>query len=384
MSDNESPQDPEPPPGLYDCSPIQDGRRDRKKTERLSLAAPKEKIFEVPAGKGTCLGDIPIIEHLISKENSETLRPLHQALFKTLGQVHLIKRNLRKFNGFAFSRDSEEFEKKSERLSKLTISELKVLCSFLSLERSGSKEEFVERIMSFLLEPKDEGKKVPQPKKRKSSTKRKKSKKGKTSKKEKKTEKRGDSEASNSDKENEGGGKDDKENEQEEEDDTRSESASSGSEAEVESKKAAKATKRKKRTKSDDSDSEEEEEERPKKRNKPSKKAPIKAQKKKSPSVEKKSKPKSKEVAKAEKNLVEDADISSDSDDSDDEPLATKKKSFPSDAELKTVVESLLTGADLETVTMKSVLKDVYAQFSDVDLSLKKDFLKRTVKAIIS
>ena len=44
----------------------------------------------------------------------------------------------------------------------------------------------------------------------------------------------------------------------------------------------------------------------------------------------------------------------------------------------------MLTGADLETVTMKSVLKDVYAQFSDVDLSLKKDFLKKTVKAIIS
>ena len=53
-------------------------------------------------------------------------------------------------------------------------------------------------------------------------------------------------------------------------------------------------------------------------------------------------------------------------------------------AELKTVVSGLLKGADLDNVTMKAVLKDVYAKYPEVDLALKKDFLKKTVKDIIS
>ena len=48
------------------------------------------------------------------------------------------------------------------------------------------------------------------------------------------------------------------------------------------------------------------------------------------------------------------------------------------------MIDELLQGADLDTVTMKAVLKDVYAKFPDVDLSLKKDFLKKTVKDVIS
>merc|ERR1712212_1360222 len=211
-------EDEEPPPGIYDCSLIQDGCRDRKKVVRLSAAPPtkEKKLFEIAAGRGTCLGDIPIIDHLVSKENSDSLRPLHHMLFKTFGQSHLIKKNIRKFNGFAFEKDSEEHAKKTERLAKMTIPELKLFCGFLSLEKSGSKEDVVGRILGFLLEPKDEGKKVPQGKKRKSSsTKRKrKSKKAKTGKKEKRTASKtsdsGGESASESEKEN-------KENEEEEE-----------------------------------------------------------------------------------------------------------------------------------------------------------------------
>merc|ERR1712168_1042786 len=165
-------EDEEPPPGIYDCSLIQDGCRDRKKVVRLSAAPPtkEKKLFEIAAGRGTCLGNIPIIDHLVSKENSENLRPLHMTLFKTLGQSHLIKKNIRQFNGFAFEKDTEEYVKKKERLVKMTIPELKLICTFLSLEKSGSKEEVVGRILAFLLKPKDEGKKAPQGKKRRASS----------------------------------------------------------------------------------------------------------------------------------------------------------------------------------------------------------------------
>ena len=52
--------------------------------------------------------------------------------------------------------------------------------------------------------------------------------------------------------------------------------------------------------------------------------------------------------------------------------------------ELEAVARKLLVGADLDSVTMKGVLKDVRDSFPDIDLSAKKDFLKATVKRIIS
>ena len=48
------------------------------------------------------------------------------------------------------------------------------------------------------------------------------------------------------------------------------------------------------------------------------------------------------------------------------------------------MIDGLLKGADLDSVTMKAVLKDVFAKYPDVDLSLKKDFIKKTVKDVIS
>ena len=42
---------------------------------------------------------------------------------------------------------------------------LKTICEVLDLERSGTKDAIVEKIMSFLLLPKDSGKPVPASKK---------------------------------------------------------------------------------------------------------------------------------------------------------------------------------------------------------------------------
>jgi protein DEK len=61
---------------------------------------------------------------------------------------------LRAFCGFAFDKESTEYNKKHEMLSKQVVAGLKGICEVLDLERSGTKEDLIERILEFLLEPK--------------------------------------------------------------------------------------------------------------------------------------------------------------------------------------------------------------------------------------
>ena len=84
--------------------------------------------------------------------------------------------------------------------------------------------------------------------------------------------------------------------------------------------------------------------------------------------------------------MVSSADISdSDESDSDDKPLAEMKKpQFPSDEELAEKVRLILDGADLDKITMKIVCRTIYDQYPEQDLTGKKDFIKATVKKIIS
>lgn len=46
--------------------------------------------------------------------------------------------------------------------------QLKTICEVLDLEKKGTKEEVVDRVMDYCMCPKSSGKKVPQTKKRKS------------------------------------------------------------------------------------------------------------------------------------------------------------------------------------------------------------------------
>lgn len=50
-------------------------------------------------------------------------------------------------------------------VARMTASVLKNVCLILDIERKGTKEEIVNRIMSFLMNPEDSGKKVPAAKK---------------------------------------------------------------------------------------------------------------------------------------------------------------------------------------------------------------------------
>ncbi|XP_074063250.1 protein DEK isoform X2 [Macrotis lagotis] len=125
---------------------------------------------------------------------------------------------------------------------------------------------------------------------------------------------------------------------------------------------------------------------------KPSGKPPKKTSKKEKPkqktSKSKKS-VKSANVKKADssttkKNQNNSKKESESEDSSDDEPLIKKLKKPPTDEELKETVKKLLANANLEEVTMKQICKEVYENYPAYDLSERKDFIKKTVKELIS
>jgi len=63
---------------------------------------------------------------------------------------------------------------------------------------------------------------------------------------------------------------------------------------------------------------------------------------------------------------------------------SAKKPAIPSDTEIKSTIKNLLKGVNLEEVTMKEMTSKVYETYPEVDLTNKKEFIKDTVKALLS
>ncbi|XP_027233359.2 protein DEK [Penaeus vannamei] len=320
---------PETPPKedvrpLYDQPLEMSGKRDRKKVERFVQETKKEE--PEASGKGAALGDIPYINAMIMKMQVDDLKVLHRVAYSRPGSGNEVKKNLRKFNGFPFTKEDKKYNLKLSNVERILMSEIKKMLLILGLERAGNKGEVVERLMDFMLNPEDRGRKPPTVAKTKARGRPKKGTQGK---------KKKNNTSNESVKSGESGS---------------DESGDSGEE-EVE---------------------EEEEEEKPKKTQK---KTPAKKPQAKRATPAKKAAP-----AKRSKAIA-----SADSDsDSDDEPLAKKVKQPPTDVELKAMVKKILDGANLEEITMKSVCRQVYDNYPDFDLTHKKDFIKETVKSIIS
>ncbi|XP_054273897.1 protein DEK-like isoform X1 [Macrosteles quadrilineatus] len=344
------------------------GKRRSKVVERFKPIEPEEESKEVkiPEGKGKVLGEIERIEFNIQRAKPEDLKLLHRLCFGKPGKAAAVKKTLKKFNGFEYNVDSEEFKKKKEfvdkSFKKVTVVHLKNVCNILDIERSGSKDELIERILKFITCPVDSGKKLPgggRSKRKGASNKN--YEEGEESHKSRKKStkaKKKEDESEESEKEDE----DDEEEEEEKEKDL------------VEKKDQ----KKKIETDEESDEEKEEEEEKPKKGAKKGKKA--------FDTADKKAPPKKRAAAKkaAEKKSDSEAEADGDDDSEDDEPLAKKSKAPPTDEEIKTYVKSLLEGANLELITMKKVCQDVYAHYPDFDLAHKKDFIKTTVKNLIS
>ncbi|KAM4705302.1 protein DEK isoform 1-T2 [Rhinophrynus dorsalis] len=328
---------------------IVEGKREKKKVERLSLEMTIIKKEPVLAeGKGQKLYDIERVQYFLRKKKCEELRPLHRLLFNRLGTVNLVKKNIGQFNGFPFEKGSDQYKKKEEMLKKFKKSELKNICGVLDLEKSGVNNELIARIMNFLMEPKSTGKSLP-----KSKTKSPKS--GKRERSSSGSARKSKSNKSNVILSDESSSEDEKKDKEE----------SSDEEKESDEEEPPKKIAKKEKPKSKPTP-------KSKKAAKSSnvKKADSSTMNKKSPSSAKKEK-----VVQSE----------SESDDSsDDEPLIKKLKKPPTDDELRETVKKILAESNLEEVTMKQMCKKVNESYPNYDLFSRKKFIKATVKELIS
>ncbi|KAL4235614.1 hypothetical protein ACF0H5_004010 [Mactra antiquata] len=378
--DDEEESDDEPQIGLLEKPLVlEEGKkRERKKVERMTFQTEEKSHegLEIKEGKGRSLGDIPYIEHMLSKTKAEDAKPLHKLLYRRQGANHDVKKNIRQFSGFPFAKDDAEYEKRLNLLKgkAYTLPMIKTMLDILDIPKTGVKDELITRLMEWLEKPEDSGRKIPQGKRKRkskgSSGKKKGVKKDKKKEKKKKKVTKSKPEASDDDADMDDDDDDDKaENDDDKDSDNddvadkesdKESDVSDDEEDEPPKKKAKKATPK------------------PKEKKKPKQKATPKAKPAKTPP---KKKPTPKKKAKVVNEEV--SDISSDS---DDEPLAKKEKSksAPTNDELKDVVKKMLDNANLEQVTMKTVLKDVFAKYPDFDLTDRKDFIKNTVKQIIS
>ncbi|XP_035991523.1 protein DEK isoform X1 [Fundulus heteroclitus] len=413
----DDPQTDESVPGrsgskISDVGEIIEGKRAKKAVERLDFQAPKAKEkLKIADGGGDKLGDIPRTNYEINKRKAEELKLLHAILFDRPGKSASVKKNLRLFNGFPFEAGSPEFTKKRTKMLKsynLTNAKLKLVCTVLDLEKKGTQSDLVDRILNFLVAPKNSGKRAPVKKKRRSKKKlsgddskaqskrsrpkaqssssgAKKSKAGSKSKaivmdsssdeEEEDEEKLGASvEAQGSDgeeKASEPDGEEEEHSEESEESDESSKPKSSRGKKKnaaekrqrTPAKKTAPPKKRPKNQSPDESDGDSGAEEKPKKK----KVAAAKTKKADSSSSNNNSN-------------IKPAEDSSD----DDEPLIRMIKKAPTDDQLKATVEKLLKEANLEEMTMKQICQKVFDTYPEHDLSSRKDFIKQTVKALIT
>ncbi|XP_076827681.1 protein DEK isoform X3 [Brachyhypopomus gauderio] len=389
---------------------IIEGKREKKTIQRLDLqmGKPKEKLKFESIGKGDKLGDIARVNHAIGKLKAPQLKPLHKILYDRPGAVSSLRKHIRLFNGFPFDIDSDPYNKKRVKMTRLPKVQLKTICQILDLERSGIQSVLVDRIMQFLINPTNSGKPVILKKKKKKKT-------AKDAKREKKT-------ASKSKKPQLESGKskaivtDSSSDEDEDDGETKNE--------DIEKSSVTGSPKHK-----DDSDSEEEEEKNmdsddgpdeeqssKTKKNSSKKKSTLKKTVKKAEdtsdqslsdddSVEDTSLKKKKQVApkkvpakpvpkakradsssNRKKNTARKSQVISESsdDDDDDEPLIKMIKKPPTNEQLKGAIKDLLKDANLEEVTMKQICQQVYDLYPDFDLTDRKDFIKQTVKNLIS
>ncbi|KAJ8353950.1 hypothetical protein SKAU_G00215170 [Synaphobranchus kaupii] len=351
---------------------IIEGKRQKKTVQRLdfSVAKPKERV-KIEQGTGDKLGDIIRVAYFIGKMKIDELKPLHKVIFDRPGAAASVKKNIRQFSGFLFEADSQPYRKKREKMKRFTNSVLKNMCYVLDLERSGTHDTKIDRILAFLLDPKMSGRNLPKKKRKTKNSKRK----AQRSNRKKNVPEDGKSMAIVTDsstddddnKEQDGQGDEDqteksapapksRETISDDEDDSSDDVVNKDSDEEVKHPKVVKKTA-------------------PKKKPAPAKPAPVK------PGL----KTKKADSSSGRRKKANTTSVVSDLDNSsDDEPLAKVARKPLTDEKLKETVKSLLKEANLEKVTMKQICKQVFETYPDYDLSSRKDYIKQTVKQLLS
>ncbi|KAM9806898.1 protein DEK-like isoform X2 [Syngnathus typhle] len=356
------------------------GKRAKKSVARLDLQAPKHKKLKIAQGSGDKLGNIPRTNFQIGKLKSEDLKPLHTILFERPGKMASIKKNLRLFSGFPFPAGSDQYLKKRDKLVKnahFTKAKFKLVCGILDLEKKGTQLELVNRILTFLLEPKSSGK-LPVKKKKRSKKKVATDAAAKSKKAEGDPKSRRVSSSSSSPKKSKGWSKskaivmdssseDDDQPPDAEASDTGDKLAREEEEETMPRQVTELALKKRSRT--------------PAKKTLPQRKRVKRDLSGADSDIEAK---KNRPAAKTKKADSSSKNTNADDTSDEDKPLIRMIKRAPSDDELKETVCALLKKADLAQITMKQICQRVFDTYPDHDLSGRKDFIKQSVKSLIT
>ncbi|CAF0799614.1 unnamed protein product [Rotaria sp. Silwood1] len=173
-------------PPLFEQPIILNGKRSRKPTLRLEISEsiPTKKELPIPQtrmsfaypeqlsgrslvatkilhGNGKPLGEIEYINYQITHGSTDALSRMRSICFGRRGNKANIRKNLREFKGFEFQRNSDEYQKHLNNLIKLKKDQLKSISNILGLPATGRNTDHAERILNFLMEPIDEGKRIP-------------------------------------------------------------------------------------------------------------------------------------------------------------------------------------------------------------------------------
>lgn len=346
-TDDEIDEDEALKPGILDGPLVVEGKRVRQKVERLTTVTPKVEAPKAEEfagkGKGTALGELGYANEFISNKPAVELKPLHKLLYLKEGQAAhgvIMKRHLRRFNGWWFEKGSADWEKRVAILNRMSVTDVRRLRSNIGVHKAApSKEDEIAQIMEFLNNP--EGISNEKREKAKESSKKRKSTTDvKTPAKKLKKDKHDDIVDSDDSEENNESG----ENSEDEED--------------------------------------------VKKQVKTPKKTPKKTEMKKTPKKEKKKKDKNEEKEKeerkneAEKEEKEDEDVDSDGSDEKKEDPANDKS--PSESVVVKMIKELLKTFDLAEVSMKQMCQAVCDKFPGSDLTERKAFLKEKIKEALA
>lgn len=97
------------------------------------------------------LGDLERIEHNITNSKLKAVKALHFIAYGNEGQPRLIRKNLRKFNGFRLDVDSDEYARKIDDIKKqVPLNDLTAVCHILNLDYDGDIDQILDRVCLFL------------------------------------------------------------------------------------------------------------------------------------------------------------------------------------------------------------------------------------------
>lgn len=128
--------------------------RERKQVERIVVETVQKvkTATSIPDGTGIAMSDYPYFLNCFEKvkTDDEVCKMLHQLMFNSMGTKNDRKKSIRKFCGFAEEANMDSKIGNVIKKKQLTNPLLKDCLGLFGLERSGTRDQLVNRLMNYL------------------------------------------------------------------------------------------------------------------------------------------------------------------------------------------------------------------------------------------